>query len=150
MGSMKSSSNALPPHLRRLLVTGDFNVDTLEGTAQGASSLAKPAFAVVVNDAPRHSFFGHVCTIKRKNVGCVRSLESDLLRKTTSRSVPDKSWLGLRPFPYVKGSYFRLDFKSPTPSLTQADHERSRRQHTRFNSKPCMTLTNCFSTKTMY
>ena len=42
MGSMRSSSNALPqPHLRRLRVAGDFNVDTLEGTAARASSLKK-------------------------------------------------------------------------------------------------------------
>ena len=53
-----------------------------------------------INDAPRHFFFGHVYTNKRKNVGCLRSLESDLLRNTqnsfgTSRFVLDKSWFGL-------------------------------------------------------
>ena len=41
MESMKSSTTTT--HLRRLRVAGDFNVDTLEGTAQGASSLAKSA-----------------------------------------------------------------------------------------------------------
>ena len=46
----------------------------------------------------------------RKNVGCLRTLESDLLRNTknsfgTSRSVLDPSWFGLRRFPCVKDSY---------------------------------------------
>ena len=54
-----------------------------------------------------------------------------------SRSVLDLSWFGLRPVPCVKGSYLRLDFKGPAPSLTQAQHEKFRKQHTRLNSKPC-------------
>ena len=78
----------------------------------------------------------------RKTVGCSCSLESDLLRDTPSsfglsRTVPDPSWFGLRPFPYVKGLYLRLYFEGPAPSLTKTEHK-SRRQHTRFNSIPCM------------
>ena len=46
----------------------------------------------------------------------------------TSRSVLDPSWFGLRPFPCVKGSYLRLDFKGPALSLTQAEHGKFRRQ----------------------
>ena len=69
----------------------------------------------------------------RKNVSCLRSLEFHLLRKKpnscgTSRSVLDLSWFGLRPFPCVKGTYLRLDFKGPAPSLQQAEHEKFRRQ----------------------
>ena len=43
----------------------------------------------------------------------------------TSRSVLDPSWFGLRPFPCVKGSYFRPDFKGPAPSLTQTEYEKT-------------------------
>ena len=46
----------------------------------------------------------------------------------SSRSVLDLSWFGLRPFDCVKGTYLRLDFKFPAPSLTQAEHEQFRRQ----------------------
>ena len=49
-------------------------------------------------------------TNETKHVGCLRSLQSGLLRNTqnsfgTSRSVLDPSWFGWRPFPCVKGSY---------------------------------------------
>ena len=46
----------------------------------------------------------------------------------TSRSVLDPSWFGLRPFPCVKGTYLRLDFKGPAPPLTQVENEKFRRQ----------------------
>ena len=44
---------------------------------------------------------------------------------STSRSVLDPSWCELRPLLCVKGSYLRLDFKGPAPSLTQAEHEKN-------------------------
>ena len=92
----------------------------------------------------------------QKNVGCLRSLESDLLRNAqnscgSSRSVLDPSWFGLRAFPCVKGSYFRLDFKGPAPSLRQAEHEKSRRQHTvqQQTTHDGKLLFSCFSTKSV-
>ena len=30
---------------------------------------------------------------------------------------------------HIKGTYLRLDFKGPASSLTQAEHEKFRRQH---------------------
>ena len=53
----------------------------------------------------------------------------------TSRSALDPSWFGLRPYPCAKGSYLRLDFKIPAPALTQAEHEKFRRQQARINSR---------------
>ena len=66
-------------------------------------------------------------------MGCLRSLESDLLRNTqnsfgTPRLALDPSWFGLRPSPRVKGSFLRLDFKNHALSLTQAEHGKFRRQ----------------------
>ena len=47
---------------------------------------------------------------------------------STSRSVLDPSWFGLRPFPCVKGSYLRLKLQRPVHPMTQAEHEKFRRQ----------------------
>ena len=44
----------------------------------------------------------------------------------------------LRPLLCVKGSHLRLDIEGPAPSPTQEEHEKFRRQHTRFNNKPCL------------
>ena len=58
----------------------------------------------------------------------------------TSRSVLDRSWFGLRPFPCVKGSYLRLDFKKTLHLHWDKRNTKSSEdsEHTRFNSKPCM------------
>ena len=67
-------------------------------------------------------------------MGCSCSLENDLLRNTqnsfgSSRPVLDSSSCGLRPFPCVHSSYLRQNLEGPAPFLTQAEHEKSKRQH---------------------
>ena len=160
MGSMKSSSNALSSHLRRLLVTGDCNVDTLEGTHQGASSLAKPTLPLSLStqgalSPAKHAshmplsmstrtattsssaMFLHKKT-NRKNVGCSRSLESDLLRNTQN-SFGASRWFGLRPFACVKHFYDWTSKAVPIPQHKRNTKNSEDNKHTRLNSKPCRT-----------
>ena len=126
------------------------------GSMKSSSSLPKPALHMPLSLSAwtaTHLLFGHVCKNKRtERKSAVHAFLTVICCSThkiqrtcklwhgfgTSRSVLDPSWFGLRPFPCVKGSYLRLDFKGPAPSLTQAEHEKFRTQHTRFNSKPCM------------
>ena len=80
MGSMKSSSNALSLHLRRLRVTGDF-----KGTATGASSPAELALRMPLSTASSsaelHFLFCHVCENERtKSVWSnILSLDGNIL-----------------------------------------------------------------------
>ena len=75
-------------------------------------------------------------------MGCLRSgrviccATPKVIRYITLRTGPVVVWV--ETIPCVKGSYLRLDFKGPAHSLPQAEHEKFRRQQTRFNSKPCM------------
>ena len=69
-------------------------------------------------------------TIQRKR--CRRKV----LQYITLRTGPVVVWV--ETIPSSQGREFSTRLQSPAPSLTQAEHEKFRRQHTRFNSKPCM------------
>ena len=118
---MKSSSNALPFHLRRLHVAGDFNGDRniVTGKVRLAAVIINArsfvtsrtglALATVIfNDAPRQFFFG--------------SLENDLLRNTqnsfgTSHNGNTKNSERsehINSKPYVMGCHLQLASQTKT------------------------------------
>ena len=69
---------------------------------------------------------------KRASSPAERALHLPLSSSTThqhTKFIRFTSWCGLKPVPCVKGSYLRLDLKGPAPFLTQAEHEKSKRQH---------------------